>query len=774
MAEVTEVQSDTGLTNHPSPVALMAALSPLMTYLLALAALVAAVALRAVLDPLMGDSLPLVTIFGAVAGAVWVGGYRPAIVVVVLGYIASNYFFIPPRGVIDFDAETATGLIAYLFTCALIIAFGQAVRSATGLAGDRTEMLRVTLRSIGDAVITTDNSSTVTYVNSVAESLTGWSVHEAIGQPLNRIFRIVNQNTGQPVENPATRALREGVVVGLANHTVLIRKDGSECPIDDSAAPIKDERGKVSGCVLIFRDVTAQRLAERLRAERLTTARMLANIVETSDDAILSKTLDGTIRSWNAGAERLFGYTEEEAVGRHISMIIPPERLAEEDLIISRLREGRRVEHFETERCRSDGSRIRVSLAISPLRNESGEVIGASKIVRDITMQRQAEADLRTLANDLADAARRKDEFLAILAHELRNPLAPISNAVQVLRLRGANGDGQAVHAATEMLQRQVSQMARLVDDLLDMTRITRGKIELRKERLDLKRSLNQAVEATSAQYRSMNHQLTVQLPFEPILVDADAARIAQVVGNLLNNACKFTDKGGHIRLSVERSGKEAIIRVRDSGIGIAAQDIPKLFQMFSQVDTSLERSRDGLGIGLTLVKTIAELHGGSVEVQSEGLGHGSEFIVKLPLVSVDTELESSSTSDEPPLVQSRRILIVDDNEDGANSLAMLLQLSGHQAFIARDGFDAIESAESIRPDAVLMDIGLPGMNGYEVCTRIRQEPWGKDLLLLALTGWGQDEDRQRSKESGFDAHMVKPVDHVALFQLLNSLPAAT
>jgi PAS domain S-box-containing protein len=358
-------------------------LSAPAAYALALASLAAAVLLRYALDPWMGPSLPLVTNFGAVAAAVWFGGPIPAALVTILGYLACNALFIDPRGDLTIaDLEDAIGLLPYLFTCFLIIAFGESARRAERRVAEQGEVLGVTLRSIGDAVIATDIQGRITYLSAVAESLTGWAQAEALGRPLDGVFRIVNEDTGLPVESPAARALREGVVVGLANHTVLIQKDGGECAIDDSAAPIRDETGAVSGCILIFRDVTTLRRVERERASQLHTARLLASIVESSDDGIIGKSLDGVIRTWNAGAERLFGHAAGEAIGRHISLIIPPERIAEEDQIIASLKAGRRIEHFETERLRSDGRRILVSLTISPIRDDAGDVVGASKIAR--------------------------------------------------------------------------------------------------------------------------------------------------------------------------------------------------------------------------------------------------------------------------------------------------------------------------------------------------------------------------------------------------------
>ncbi len=337
-------------------------------------------------------------------------------------------------------------------------------RAERELAAER-ERLRITLASIGDAVISTDAEGRVTFLNGVAEALTGWTQAEAAGRPLPDVFRIVNEHTRQPVENPALRALREGVVVGLANHTVLIARDGTERPIDDSAAPMRDELGAPVGAVLVFRDVTERRRAEEAQAR-------LAAIVESSEDAIVSKTLDGVIRSWNAGAERLFGYTAEEAVGRPITLIIPPERLDEEREILARLRRGERIEHFETVRVAKDGRRLDISLTVSPIRDAEGRVIGASKIARDITERKRAEAALREAVEALKEADRRKDEFLALLAHELRNPLAPLRNGLQVMRL--AAGDADAVARSRDMMDRQLAHMVRLIDDLLDVSRISR------------------------------------------------------------------------------------------------------------------------------------------------------------------------------------------------------------------------------------------------------------------------------------------------------------
>lgn len=739
-------------------------------YLLGLLGLGAAVLLRWVLDPVLGDSLPLVTLFGAIAAAVWVGGYRPAIIVVILGYIACDYLFIEPRGQLAMTGVGhVVGLAAYLFTSGFIISFGEAMRTAQVRSNQGREILSVTLGSIGDAVITTDNEGRITYMNRVGESVTGWSQADALGQPLESVFKIFNESSRLPVESPADRALREGVVVGLANHTVLIDKHGNEHPIDDSAAPIRNEAGHISGCVLIFRDVTAQRHTERERASQLLTARTLAAIVESSDDAIISKSLEGIILSWNAAAERLFGFTAEQAIGRHISIVIPPERIAEEDKIIANLKAGKRTEHFETERVRSDGKHIFVSLTISPIKDDAGNVVGASKIVRDITERKRMEDDLRRLAANLSEADRRKNEFMATLAHELRNPLAPMSNMLEVLKR--ADGDAEALTRARDTIERQLGQMVRLVDDLLDLNRITHDRLELRKSEVELATIIQQAIEVAHPLIDSANHDLRVNLPEEPVYLDADPARLAQVFGNLLNNSSRYTKPGGTISIAATRANSDVVVTVRDDGAGIPEDKLATIFDMFTQVDRSPERSQGGLGIGLTLVKRLVEMHGGSVEARSEGEGQGSELIVRLPTLS--KTVDQSTATSVPATEESgpaHRVLIVDDNRDSADSLAMLMEITGNKTFMAHDGLEAIEAVEKYRPDVILLDIGLPNLSGHEVCRRIRETSWGKDIVVIALTGWGQDEDRRKSEEAGFNGHLVKPVNYDELLTLLSSL----
>ena len=505
------------------------------------------------------------------------------------------------------------------------------------------------------------------------------------------------------------------------------------------------------------------------------TGALLAAIVSSSDDAIISKTLNGVITSWNAGAERLFGYSPAEAIGQSMTLIIPTERRAEESEILRRIRRGERVEHFETVRVAKNGQTLDVSLTISPVRDRHGRVVGASKVGRDITARKRAAEEaqaaqkllmesrdeLQRLNAELSEADRRKDEFLAVLAHELRNPLAPIRNAVHYLGLKAS--PDPALRNARDIIDRQIRHLVRLVDDLLDISRISSGKIGLQKERVSLSLIVTNAVEASRPAIESENHQLTVTLPSESVYLEADLTRLAQVLQNLLNNAAKYTPPGGRIGLHSEFDGHSVAIRVVDSGIGIPREMLPRVFDMFTQVDRSIERSSGGLGIGLTLVQRLVELHGGTVEARSEGPDKGSEFIVRLPASVESSEDAAPANSSDAKSVRRVRVLIVDDNIDSADTLTEMLRASGHDVDTAYDGAAGLAAVDSHQPDVVLLDIGLPKVNGYDVARKIRQSDPQRRIVLVAVTGWGQDEDRRRSQHAGFDHHLVKPVDPASL-----------
>jgi PAS domain S-box-containing protein len=754
----------------------------------------------------------------------------------------------------------------------------EAVISAQG------ERLRTTLASIGDAVVTTDLGGRVTDLNPIAESLTGWAGDEARGQPLETVFRIVNESSREPVESPAVRALRDGVVVGLANHTVLIRKDGSETPIDDSAAPIRDGHGQVHGCILVFRDISERKAGERelgeaqARLQRVVADMPIPTMVFADDGEVLlvNEAWTGisgysaaeltTIAAWTTKAygaraeamneiiDSLFGLEESidngerqitaasgekrtwhfvtapigvDGQGRRMLVtnaidvterrrldqalvekearmrlamdaanyggwewdrasgemiwtdktrellgvgaddpisfelfqqrIHPDDRARRERAIARAWTTG--VHHNEYRIVRPDGEVRWVSSRGRVIRAPDGSqrLLG---VVGDITEQKKA-------VEALEDADRRKDEFLATLAHELRNPLAPLRNSLAILQ-RSAD-DPATFEKASGVMERQLSQLVRLIDDLLDVSRISLDKLTLRVELADLGAVVEHAVEANRPAAERAGHVIEVHLPERPVRLQADRARLSQVFSNLIGNACKFTPDGGRIVVDARVDDGRAVVSVRDDGIGIDADQLGGVFEMFSQIDNSLERAQGGLGIGLTLVRRLVEMHGGSVAAKSGGRGAGSEFVVTLPLTQDTADATSEA---EPPTAAAPsgrlRMLVVDDNGDSAESLAMLLSLAGHETHVAYSGPEALLRADSLRPDAVLLDLGLPGLSGYEVCRQLRLAAWAREIPIVAITGWGQSDDRQRSKEAGFDGHLVKPVVFGELTALLD------
>jgi CheY-like chemotaxis protein len=406
------------------------------------------------------------------------------------------------------------------------------------------------------------------------------------------------------------------------------------------------------------------------------------------------------------------------------------------------------------------------------VRNTQGEIIGASKIARDISEHKRAEAALRESARAMREADQRKDEFLALLAHELRNPLAPIRYALSAARK--AERTPEQIRRTEEIIERQVSHMSRLLDDLLDVSRITRGTLELKKSRTDLTTVLSAAIEAARPTLDTKQHAFSLHLPREPVLIEADPVRLAQVFSNLLINASKYTDAGGRIELSASCDQGEIVVSVRDSGIGISAEMMPRLFTMFSQAEGALARAEGGLGIGLALARGLVALHDGTIAAHSEGHNCGSEFVVRLPIdtnsVRRDEALSESITAIRAPL----RVLVVDDNRDSATTCGTFLQLCGHHSQVAYSGPDALELAEGSHPDVILLDIGMPEMDGYEVARRVRETAWGQRTTLIAVTGWGQNRDRQRAVEAGFNHHLTKPVDPSAVESLLQQVTLQT
>lgn len=667
-------------------------------------------------------------------------------------------------------------------------------RTETALREERAR-LHATLTGIGDGVIVTDAESRVTLLNPIAQNLTGWK-EEAIGRPLEEVFRILNEQTRKPVENPVDRVIRDGTIVGLANHTILIARDGKERPIDDSAAPIRDQYGDIIGVVMVFRDVTARRQIEKSLRETETALRAkeaeLALVLSRTPLLLTRCSRDRRYVFVNRACAEFFGRPAEEIVGRPVAEIMGEAAFAAIAPHVERVLQGEPVE-FETEVPYARPGRRFMRARYTPDWNEQGEVIGWIATVSDITDRKQLEREREERARELAqalakrtedvrraeraeqllrEADRRKDEFLAILAHELRNPLAPIRNSVDLLQR--ADGNLALIREVSITLERQVAQIVRLVDDLLDISRITTGKLQIHKERVQLADIIHGAVETSRPLIDEQSHQLTIKLPPEPIYLEADPTRLTQMISNLLNNAAKYMERGGHIWLTGEYHDGQAVVVVRDTGIGISAEHLPRIFEMFSQVSPALERSHGGLGIGLSLVRGLVELHGGRIDAHSAGLGRGSEFIIHLPLDGEPARKPDEAGKSAAPAGRKCRVLLVDDNRDAVRTMGMLLQLMGHEVRTAFDGAEAIQVAATYRPEVALLDIGMPKMNGYEVAQHLRKEPWGKTMTLIALTGWGQESDRQRSLESSFDHHLTKPVRAEMIEELLARIaPAA-
>ena len=756
------------------------------------------------------------------------------------------------------------------------------------------EWCRVTLASIGDAVITTDTEGRVTFVNAIAESLTGWTLPEAVSQPLDRVFHIVNEESHRPVESPTVRALREGIVVGLANHTLLLAKDGTERPIDDSAAPIRNDKGEVAGVVLVFRDIGERRRQEQREQEALAYA---DNIIATLREpfVVLDKSL--RVQTANTSFYRNFRVSKEEiegqfvydlgngqwdiprlrtmlegvlsnshpifdfdvehdfpTIGRKIMLLnarrfvsldsrpdlillaiedITERKCAEVAVQTSEVRYRRLFETAKDGILILDANNGRIldanpfmtellgyahadfvgkelweiglfgdkseneaafrelqqhgyvrydHLPLKTIRGERAEVEFVSNVydvdsrhvaqcnIRDIGERSRLERQTKEQAAELSDLHRRKDEFLAMLSHELRSPLAPISNAVQLLRLQQGS-ENLLQKQARAIIERQVGVLKHLVDDLLEVSRITTGRVRLHLERVAVNGIVEHAVETVRPLIDQLGHELTVALPPEPIWLHADATRLEQVLVNLLNNAAKYTEEGGRISLTVQQEGNEVVLRVRDTGVGIAPELLPRIFDLFAQAERSLDRSQGGLGIGLALVQRLTELHGGSVAAYS-ALGQGSEFVARLPMAPPVSTPSVQGTGTVAAVSRSLRVLLVDDNVDTAESLALLVKAAGYEVRTAHDGPAALQAALDYRPNVVLLDLGLPGLDGFEVAKRLRRQPLFQNIVLIAVTGYGQESDRQHSLEAGFDHHLVKPADFGMVQQILAAVVA--
>jgi signal transduction histidine kinase/ActR/RegA family two-component response regulator len=781
-----------------------------------------ATASRSLLDPALGDHQPFAPYFLAVIFTAWYGGFGPSLVALVLGGVVGSYLFVPPRGSFAIvGVEHQVGMLLYLCVGLACAAFSEALQTArrraeagAAEASRHREWLRVLLAGVGDAVLAADAHGYVTFLNPAAESLLGWTLDEAVGRELADLLDLRDEETGTPVDGPAARycpgagasGLCGDSVAGLEGPTRLVIRDGSVRLVEQIATPLRDERRQSLGVVLVLRDVTEKRQAERAARFLADAGAVLAAVGDYEDTLQkVARLAVPFFADWCA-----VDMAEPDGSLRRLAVAHPDPRQVEVVYELNRryppdpdvaggpryvFRTGRPdlmpdVTDAMLARAAKDAEHLRLLRALGlrsylavPL-TASGKTLGVLTFGTAESGRRYGEADL-ALAEELAhraavalenahlyrelrEADRRKDEFLATLAHELRNPLATVRNALHVLQLPGV--DDASAARAREMMGRQVEQLVRLVDDLLDVSRVMHGRIALRRERVGVAAVLTRAVETARPAIDAAGHELTVALPAEPVWVDADVVRLTQVVGNLLHNAAKYTERGGRISLGAGREGDEAVIRVRDTGIGIRPDMLSRIFDLFVQTDRAADRSQGGLGIGLTLVRRLVEMHGGRVQALSDGPGTGSAFVVRLPARPAACEGPPASGPPAPAAVPRRRVLVVDDNADAAESLAMLLRLEGQEVRVAHDGPAALEAARAERPNVIFLDIGMPGMDGYEVCRRLRQESGLNGAVLVAVTGWGQEEDRRRGQEAGFDRHLVKPVGMEVLQQVLAGL----
>lgn len=923
--------------------------SALTNYLVAAAATAVAILVRWLLTPWMGAAFPLATLFSATAFSVWFGGWGPALFTTVGGFIACDILFIPGSGILGGGGtlNEFVSVLVYLASCGSIIVLGEAMRAAQRRleAGQREltdtnvtlenrieaqALLAAIVASSDDAIVSKALDGTITSWNQGAERLFGYTSNEAIGRS---ILMLISPE-GHDEERHLLQRLRKGERI---SHLEVVReaKDGRRLDVSLTVSPLHDRHGRVIGASKTARDITARKVAEATRVRNEEAQRLLVAIHDATrslhepamvvreivtrvglhlrvtrcaygevdlnqdqiaithgftegapnvtgryhldmfgpgmvgelkqartvaiadvradaltDDAVAHATYEsmqivsmicvplfrsGTIvavlmvcdirpRSWLADEANLV-----EQVAQRTLFAVESARSAEalrenRDVLTLAMGAGNMgvwsrdleldsmwwspelsrilgLPALETHELRQaaiaaihpedlDGLRAGLGDAVRRREDYSGDFRfrhartgewrwmgvraravygpdGRPTMVYglgiDITEQRRA-------VEALQEADRRKDEFLATLSHELRNPLAPISSGLHILRTAGP--ESKAAAQAREIMERQVGQMVRLVDDLLDVARVTTGKVELRCEALDLAEAVRDAVETSRPLIAAAGQELLVTWPPAPVYVKADRTRLAQVFANLLNNSAKYSARGQQIAISLERVGAQAVVSVRDAGVGIDSDTLPRVFDMFRQGDRLDTRSRGGLGIGLFIVKRIVEMHSGSVDALSDGIGHGSEFVIRIPVwegaVETYPARVPAAASEAPPM----RILVVDDNEDAAEALAAMLAIDGHETRLAYDGPEAMREAETFKPDVVFLDIGLPTLDGHETARRIRREPWGKGMTLIALTGWGQREDRERSTDAGFNHHLVKPADPALVAQLLSAVTA--
>lgn len=636
-------------------------------------------------------------------------------------------------------------------------------------------LLAAIITSSDDAIISRDRQGIVRSWNQSAERIFGYTADEIVGNPIEVLF-------------PPDQFYEESQTLNRVNngervdhfHTLRLRKDGTPVAVSVTISPIHDAQGNIVGASEIARDVTQSgELQGRFEA-----------IIASSDDAIVSKDLNGIVQSWNSAAERMFGYTAAEMIGKSITTLFPPDRLDEEPKILEQLRRGQRVDHFETVRTHKDGRQLDVSVTISPVKDPTGRIIGVSKVARDISsikrVLREREELLARETAARADAervSRMKDEFLATLSHELRTPLNAILGWATILRSQGATAP-QEIEQGIEVIERNARAQAQLIEELLDMSRVINGKLRLDLQVVDLQGVVSEAVESVRPAADGKGIRLTKVLDPKSGPITGDPGRIHQVLWNLLTNAIKFTPKNGRVQVFLRRINSHVEISVVDSGQGIAADFLPHLFTRFSQADTSISRQYGGLGLGLALVKSLVEMHGGNVKASSPGPGQGSTFVVSLPLTAIHRDESQPTLTPAPSAgvpkpdadLQGFHVLVIDDEADARHLIRHILTKCGATVTTASSAAEGLAAVRQHRPDMLLSDIGMPVEDGYEFLAKLRQlsQAEGGDTPAVALTAFARSEDRRRALMAGFQMHLPKPVEAAELLAVASNLCAAS
>jgi len=747
-------------------------------YAVAVLACIAAWALRAALDPFLGHQVAYAPLLLAVAFSAWYGGLGPAVFATLLGGAISWYAYLIPNGRFGaLDAGDSVQLGLYGAAALCIGGIASALRASrerahtlarevlareAGLEKTRAELAterdrsQVTLQAIADAVIATDAQGHVTFANEGAVALTGWPTPEALGKPLSRIFRAIDADSRRAVAVPLERGAPE-----ISSDVMLVARDGTERRVEAKVSAIRERGGSAGGFVVVFRDITAARHAQAALEESEARFRVMAN-----QTPVLLWMCDATRACIyvNSSWREFTGRTLEEEAGDGWTAGIHPEDYGPQQAAFAEAFDRRQPFRLEYRLRRHDGEYRWILDDGAPRFDGAGEFAGYIGACVDITERRLAEA---TLGN----FEQRKGAFLASLAHELRNPLAPIRSSIELLQRMPAIGDPRVAHAH-EIIERQCARLAELVDDLLDLSRIDSGGIQLKRERIDVAPLVERAVARHAAVIRDRRQQIDVDLARERMRVVADAERLAQIVGLLVGNASKFTPQGGQLRVSTAVRENAAEIVVADTGPGIEPSVQPRLFDLFDRYPDAGPDAPQGLGTGLAIVARLARLMGGAVSVQSAGAGQGSAFTLRMPLADRAGETAAAGGETGDATTRKARLLVVDDNVDAADAIGTLLNLNGFDVETAHDPEMAMERAIGTDPDIILLDIGLPGMTGYELARVLSAHPVASRAKLIALTGYGQPGDTEQAKAAGFSGYLVKPVDVDQLRERIETLLA--